>query len=225
MKLAEQSTARTLRREGRSIRSIAVELGVAKSSVSRWVADIELSPAQHALLASSDPLHPRRTNGAAVRRSGALELRRQAQAAGRAEAAAGSALHAVGCALFWAEGSKLRNSVTLTNSDPELTATFVRFLRECFGVPDERIALSVNVHLNNGLSLDEIHAWWLARLDLPASCLRAASVNRPSKASRWRRNVLPYGTARVAVHSTEIVQRIYGAIQAYGGFEREAWVA
>ena len=99
---------------------------------------------------------------------------------------------------------------------------FVRFLRECFGVPDERIALSVNVHLNNGLSLDEIHAWWLARLDLPASCLRAASVDRPSKASRWRRNVLPYGTARVAVHSTEIVQRIYGAIQAYGGFDREA---
>jgi hypothetical protein len=76
-----------------------------------------------------------------------------------------------------------------------------------------------------GLSLDEIHAWWLARLDLPASCLRAASVNRPSKASRWRRNVLLYGTARVAVHSTEIVQRIYGAIQAYGAFDREAWVA
>jgi hypothetical protein len=29
----------------------------------------------------------------------------------------------------------------------------------------------------------------------------------------------------VAVHSTEIVQRIYGAIQVYGAFEREAWVA
>ncbi len=189
------------------------------------MADIELSPAQHALLASSDPLHPRRTNGAAVKRSSALEVRRRAQAAGRGEAAAGSALHALGCALFWAEGSKDRNSVTLTNSDPELIATFVRFLRECYDVPDERIALSVNVHLNNGLSLEEIHAWWLARLNLPESCLRAASVNRPSKASRWRRSVLLYGTARVAVHSTEIVQSIYGAIQAYGGFEREAWAA
>ena len=87
------------------------------------------------------------------------------------------------------------------------------------------MALSVNVHLNNGSSVDEIHACWLARLELPPTCLRAASVNRPSKASRWRRNVLPYGTARVAVHSTEIVQSIYGAIQVYGAFEREAWVA
>jgi hypothetical protein len=162
---------------------------------------------------------------AAVRRSRALALRQAAQADGRAAARAGEPLHAVGCALFWAEGSKGRNSATLTNSDPELIATFVRFLRECFAVEDERIALSVNVHLNNGLSLDEIEAWWLERLGLPRSCLRAASVNRASKASRWRRNVLPYGTARVAVHSTAIVQSIYGAIQEYGGFEREAWVA
>jgi len=83
----------------------------------------------------------------------------------------------------------------------------------------------VNVHLNNGLSLADIERYWVDLLALPAGCVRTASVNRPSKASRWRRNVLPYGTARMAVHSTEIVQSIYGAIRAYGGFEREAWVA
>jgi hypothetical protein len=131
----------------------------------------------------------------------------------------------MGCMLFWAEGSKSRNSVKFTNSDPDMLQLFVRFLRECYSVRDEQLTFAVNVHLTNGLTLAEIEAWWLDRLDLPPACLRAASVNRPSKASRWRRNVLPYGTARVAVHSTEIVQSIYGAIQAYGGFEREAWVA
>ncbi len=225
MKPEERAAARTLRRDGQSIGAIAVRLGVAKSSLSRCVTDIQLSPAQHAALASSDPLHPRRTNGAAVKRGRALAARRTAQLAGREAASAGHPLHAVGCALFWAEGSKSRNSVTLTNSDPDLVATFLRFLRECYDVPDERIAFSVNVHLNNGLSLGEVEDWWLARLALPPTCLRAASVNRPSKASRWRRNVLLYGTGRVSVHSTGIVQSIYGAIQAYGGFEREAWVA
>jgi len=225
VKPEERTDARRLRRDGRSIGSIAAEIGVAKSSVSRWVADIELSDEQHARLASSDPLHPRRTNGAAVKRRTALAARREAQAAGRNAAVGGDPLHAFGCALFWAEGSKDRNSVTLTNSDPDLMATFLRFLRECYAVPDERIAFSVNVHLNNGLSLADVERWWLARLALPVTCLRAASINRPSRASRWRRNVLPYGTGRVAVHSTEIVQSIYGAIQAYGGFERETWVA
>ncbi len=78
-----------------------------------------------------------------------------------------------------------------TNSDPDMLRLFVRFLRECYAVEDERLTFAVNVHLGNGLSLADIEAWWLARLDLPPTCLRTASVNRPSKASRWRRNVLP----------------------------------
>jgi transposase-like protein len=195
MKPVERSTARMLRQDGRSIGSIASELGIARSSVSRWVADIELSPEQHARLASSDPLHPRRTNAAAVKRRSALELRRQAQAAGRAGAAAGRPLHAVGCALLWAEGSKLRNSVTLINSDPELIATFVRFLRECFAVPDERIALSVNVHLNNGLSLDEMHGWW--RCTRPRSFSASTARSRCTAPSSGRRG-WPDGARRAS---------------------------
>jgi hypothetical protein len=125
--------------------------------------------------------------------------------------------------LYWAEGSKDRNTVRLTNSDPDLIALFVRFLRECYAVSPERIALSVNCHLNNGLELAEIEAWWLERLGLPVTALRKSSVNRPSSASRWRRNVLVYGTASVSVHSTAIVQSIYGAIQQYAGIERPEW--
>jgi hypothetical protein len=49
-------------------------------------------------------------------------------------------------------------------------------------------------------------------------------VNRPSSASRWRRNVHVYGTAALCVHSTFLVQSIYGAIQEYGGFERPEWL-
>ena len=112
----------------------------------------------------------------------------------------------------------------LMNSDPDLLALFVRFLRECYKVPPDRIVLTVNCHLNNGLPLEQIEAWWLDRLGLPAASPRKSTVNAPSSASRWRRNVLVYGTARVTVHSTAIVQSIYGAIQEYAGIERPEWV-
>jgi hypothetical protein len=137
----------------------------------------------------------------------------------RAHSPAPCRLHAV-----LGRGSKDRNTVKLTNSDPDLLALFVRFLRECYAVSPDRITLAVNCHLNNGLTLEEIETWWLARLGLPRASLRAASVNRPSQASRWRRNVLVYGTARVTVCSTEIIQGIYGAIQQYAGIERPEWV-
>jgi hypothetical protein len=79
--------------------------------------------------------------------------------------------------------------------------------------------------VSNGRTAPEIVAWWLRKLALPEVCARNPIVNRASRASNLRRgHVLPYGTARIAVHSTFLVQSIYGAIQEYGGFERPEWL-
>jgi hypothetical protein len=43
-------------------------------------------------------------------------------------------------------------------------------------------------------------------------------------ASRFKRNTLIYGTARLRVCSTFIAQSIYGAIQEYSGIERPEWL-
>jgi hypothetical protein len=48
-------------------------------------------------------------------------------------------------------------------------------------------------------------------------------VDRPSSASRGVRRPLVYGTARIVVYSTTIVQSIYGAIQEYAGCSRPEW--
>ena len=133
-------------------------------------------------------------------------------------------LHQAGCMLYWAEGSKSRNSLAFVNSDDEMMRFFLRFLW-LFDVPDERIRLSVNVHLGNGLTLEEIEAWWLERLDLSRSCLRKATVNQTSSASKRLRKPLVYGTARITVNSTRLVQSIYGAIQEYAGIERPEWAS
>jgi hypothetical protein len=175
---------------------MAERLGVAKSSVERVDSRHPAHGGAARAAATSEPEHARR----------------------------GDPLHLLGCMLYWAEGSKRRNCLVLVNTDVEMHRAFFRFLRECCGVADERITLRVNCHLNNGLSLDEIEAWWLAQLRLPSTSLRSATVNRPSSASRWRRNVYVYGTAAVRVDSTFLVQSIYGAIQEYGGFERPEWL-
>ena len=203
---------------------IAARLGVAKSSVSLWTRGIELTEEQHARLREANPIHNQQLRGQEGRRASARAVRLAAQAAGRAQARAGDPLHRLGCMLDWAEGTKSRNRVAFCNTDAEMHRAFLRFLRECLCVTDEQITLRVNCHLNNGLSLAEIEAWWLSQLALPRSCVRAATVDRPSSASRWRRNVHVYGTASLYVHSTHLVQSIYGAIQESGGFERPEWL-
>ena len=65
---------------------------------------------------------------------------------------------------------------------------------------------------------------------LPESCLCKSTVNVYSKyvyskySQKKRRNKLQYGTCRINVSRTWIVQTIYGAIQEIGGFTRDAWL-
>jgi hypothetical protein len=50
-------------------------------------------------------------------------------------------------------------------------------------------------------------------------------VNTYSKYSqKKRRNKLPYGTCKLTINSTRIVQTIFGSIQEYGGFDRPEWL-
>jgi transposase-like protein len=225
MKPAERLEARRLRaQEGAPIKDIAARLGVSVSSVSVWVRDIELTPAQVAALAERNPAINRQRSGTARWTQICRERRGEWQEEGRARARVGDPLHMAGCMLFWAEGSKLRNVAALTNADPDLLRVFRRFLAECYAVPDERLAFSVNCFLGNGLSLAEIEAYWLDVLDLPPSCLRASVVNRPSSASRRRGRTLVHGTGRLSVASTAVVQSIYGAIQEYANLDRPEWL-
>lgn len=132
--------------------------------------------------------------------------------------------HRAGCMLYWAEGSKGRNRVIFTNSDVDMMRLFLRFLREFYDVPDGRVRLSVNCHLGNGLEVEEIEDWWLCSLGLTRASLWKSTVNRASRSSKGIRSPLVYGTARITVNSTRIVQTIYGAIQEYAGIERPEWI-
>jgi hypothetical protein len=134
-------------------------------------------------------------------------------------------MHAAGCMLYWAEGEKNRNRVALSNSDPHVARVFLTFVRAYFAVANEDVRISVNLFADHLERQQEIEQFWLDLLELPRSCLTKSAVNVYSKYSKRKRvNVLPYGTCRVSVHSTAIVQHIYGAIQEYGGFEQPEWL-
>jgi len=227
MKIRERDEARTLRRKhGQSIKEIARAVGVSTSSVSHWVRDIELTAEQVDALRVRNPILNGQMAGAKARSTRARALRQVAQAEGRAAALLGDPMHVAGCMLFLAEGSRHRNAVHFTNSDPEMVAFFARFIRRFFAPPEERMRVWCNLHADHGERQLEVENFWLRTVELPRACLIKSTVNVHSSATRRKRtNMLPYGTCRLTVHSTAIVQHIYGAIQEYGGFERREWLS
>jgi hypothetical protein len=187
------------------------------------VTDIELTDDQRATLtARAYDGHVRgRTMNSALRR----EARLLAQTEGRALARECEPLHLAGSMLYWAEGSKARNQLRFTNSDPEMVRFFVSFLRTYFDLEDGDIRITCNLFADHLERQREIEHFWLDIASLPASCLCKSTVNTYSKYSKKKRqNKLPYGTCRVTVSRTRVTQSIYGSIQEYAGFERDAWL-
>jgi transcriptional regulator with XRE-family HTH domain len=218
--------ARELRAErGYSIKQIARLLNVSRSSVSLWVRDIELTEGQHEALRARNPIYNQQLAGRGGTSARRRVERRAFQDHGRALARRGDPIHAAGCMLYWAEGWKARNQVHFSNSDPEMIRFFVAFWRRSFGLRAEDIRLTCNLFADHAERQHEIERFWLEVTALPRSSLCRSIVNVYSKYSlKKRTNKLPYGTCRVVVHRTSVVQSIYGAIQEYGGFDRPAWL-
>jgi hypothetical protein len=216
----EQRAARRLRATGMPMKQIASLLEISPGSVHLWTKDIPIS---------DDQTKENRRRAARIRNVAWAERHRERrrgyQDEGRRRAREGDAFHQAGCMLYWAEGSKSRNSVDLANSDPNLMRFFATFLKLSFGVGRADVTVNFNVYLNNGLTIEEIEDYWLDVLDLPRECLRKHIVDYlPTSSSGQKRHRLPYGVCHLRVHDTRIVQHIYGAIQEYGGFDEPRWL-
>lgn len=226
MKTRERELARRIRRdEGAPINEIAHRVGVSKSSVSLWVRDIELTAEQRQALLDRNPAFNRQLSGwtrlAERRRAERVTF----QEDGRRRMRLGERDFVAGCMLYWAEGAKRRNQLQFVNSDPLMARFFVAFLKKHFGLRREDIRITCHLYADHLDKQREIEEYWLDVLDLPKESLRKSVVNVYSKHSQRKRvGDLPFGTCRIVVSRTWVIQTIYGAIQELGGFTRASWL-
>lgn len=221
IKRETREQARQLRTQGISIITIAKELGVAKSSVSQWVRDIELTPSQIYTLEKNKGMSNGQRIGSSVNRDKSLAKRKEWQEVGRAKAREGHLIHLKGCMLYWAEGAKRRNSIIFVNSDSDMMLSFIYFLRQELSVTDDMIKLQIHCHTHDIAEKNRLGNYWVNLLGLQQSNLKNIQTK---KGSDSRKNILQNGVCALTVNSTRLVMHIYGAIQEYGGFERPEWL-
>jgi len=127
----------------------------------------------------------------------------------------------MGVSLYWAEGYKrpvIRNGkvrtshiVSLTNSDPNLIKSFLRFLREICLVDEEKIIANLRIfeHQNEAYLLD----FWSKATNIDINRFRKTYVG-PSISSKGKRpfNILPYGTLQIGIGNTNLYHKIMGWI-------------
>src|ERR1700733_6272155 len=121
MKINLKEKSIQLRRKGHSVKEIADMLLVAKGSVSTWVRDVRLTPAQKLHLKkkchSPEVVEKRRQSRLANEaRKKAFAIDRAAKSIGKIDL---KSLKMLGLGLYWGEGAKtMRGMARVSNSDP-----------------------------------------------------------------------------------------------------------
>jgi len=150
-KVAQQEQARAMRARSMTLQDIATELGVAKSSVSRWVRDVPFTPSKRRTGPQRRP-HP--FHEAKLAQIAALN----AEGIERIGKLSDDAFLVAGVALYAGEGSKTDGEVRFTNTDPSMIRFFCAWLRRYFTVDETR--LRMRIYLHRGLDLDAAEQHW-----------------------------------------------------------------
>ena len=212
MKIQEKIEAIMLRESGMSITAIARKLNVSKSTVFGWTKHIFLSQEQRACINGNKGRNLRAYSLSIAEAAKSRE--RQYYDDGRDSVQLGNWEHAAGCMIWWAEGDKNRSRVTVTNADVNLLRFFVSFLKKYYGIGNDRFRLSLQYHVPNDLSLEEISEYWIRELDvLGAKLYKPYAKERKSSGTKY-----PFGVCRVSVYDTKLASTLWGAVQGYIGF-------
>jgi transposase-like protein len=209
MKTIEKAHAIRLRQAGYSISEISRRVGVAKSSISLWVRDIQLTQGQQDALSSS-PFSSR-----------AIEKRRQsrianekkkrnmviASAAEEVKPLTHKELWLVGIMLYWAEGGKTQRMVRFSNGDPEMIKIMMRFFRIVCKVPEEKFRGYIHIHPH--LDANAAENYWSVIADIPIAQF-FKTYTKQNKSSQNKRDTLPFGVMDIYVMDTKLFLQIQG---------------
>jgi len=215
-----------LRLSGKSYNQIGEILGVPKSTLSNWFTNLVLSPEARAKINARSKEGSRRgllkRNKIQTHLAIARAKEARSSAAAEIRKLSNNELLILGAALYWAEGYKrpmLRNgreltchAVSLTNSDPSLVKAFLRFLRECVSVPENKI--KANIRIFEHQSEKELLKFWRTTTGIPPNNLKKTyyGISRSSLGKRPF-NQLPHGVIQIVVADTKLFHKIMGYIE------------
>lgn len=220
MNVRAQAKAVVLRRSGMSVKDIARLLSVSPSSVSRWCADVVLTPRQQARLTAK-----RRAAGIAAlapwieknRQSKIADVKHQKHV-GISDIGTVSKrdLYMLGLGLYWGEGYKRgSDECGFTNSDPEIIRVILRWFGEIYGIERRDIIARVTINSRHAGRASRIMNEWSALTGIPLEQFTTPSFITTYSSVPTRDTATYRGTLRIKVRrGTSLRRRILAGIEA-----------
>lgn len=189
--------AEKLRDNGYSYNMIAVELGIAKSTLSNWFSDKPFVPNREVLkriqygpIKSAERAHNKKVREIeTLLKVGAKEL--------------GSLnkrdLWLLGLGVYIGEGSKTHDNVRIINADPMVIKLSLKWFRDIIGLSNDNISIRLHLYPDNNQRAC-VKFWKQATL-LPVKNFEKIQIDRRLGKANIRKNKLPFGTAHISIRA------------------------
>ena len=215
-KSEQRLKARKLRKEGLSIIKIAALLKIAKSSISLWCRDIELTEAQKlALIASKeDGLKRGQLMGAESQKKRRLDKIEQYRLEGinRLSNLSLEQYFSSGLTLYLAEGSKERR-IIFTNSDPRIVKFMMNWFKTFFKIKTENFTFYLIINEIHKPREEIVKNYWSNYLNISLMQFRKTSFVKNKQKKIYENYDRYYGTVHFQIlKSTELSYRIRGLL-------------
>ena len=204
-------TGRALRRLGWTYGEIMEVLPVGKGTLAGWCKEIRLTSEQIEAIKARRPPGVRTGIPVDTQRKRRLEIGDICDKA-RSEAAQllKEPLWVAGTVLYWAEGAKTTNDLSLVNTDPIALRLFITWVRR-YLCPEAGFVLSL--HLHEGNDEPAAFAYWRRAVGLEAARFTKTFIK--PRGTGHRKNLLPHGVCRVRVRrSSDHWNRVMAWIEA-----------
>lgn len=172
-----------LRLVGKSIPEIVSLTGVAKTTVQRYVLDVEVPEQYRKAL--------KEKQGGAKDRAAALRENTLSLAGSQLKNLSQRDYLLLLIGIYWGEGTK--RDFGIINSDPKMIQAFILCLRH-IGIDKRRLSLSLRVH--SDISVNEAKKFWAKITGIPVNETTRVEIIEGKKKGK-----LPYGMCRVRVLS------------------------
>lgn len=212
--------ARKLREEGLSIKQIAKQLVISKSTASRWVRDVTLS---------DQLLEKLRNNQLAGAERGRLKTKllnqeKRLRISKSAREIGYSMLQNIterelliaGLALYWGEGCKTDGNrrIEFCNSDPKMIEFLIHWLKKSFNIGINDIACNVGINEIHSHREQLVKEYWSKISGIPLEQFRKTSLKRVLNKKIYKNLDQHFGTFTVRVNkSTNLYYKIIGLIE------------
>lgn len=191
---------------------------LSKGTISKWVHDIQLNPAQEKRIIMKE-LGGRAKLLECNKLKHVDAVKRAELIIKKAETEIGKLsrrdLLIAGIALYWAEGYvKSEQVIEVANSNPKIILLMMRFFRSILGIKEHKFRCGLILHPN--LDQDSALQFWSELTGIPLKRFHKTYIKPPKSSTGKMHNILYKGTVKIRICDKSKLSELKGLVRGLG---------